>query len=248
MSTPKPQYVANLLVEKGNNIEYKKLEDCLFTIMSEKFASFSEEEIWDYIELYQEDIAKELFNKESDSKVDGITLNFDIDETDGDYYIKFFDKPEIKLLRKLQADTPPNFEIFCKEILDKLGGNSVVSGSPHDGGIDFSSTDLLINNLPRLSTKGSRILVIGQAKRFIDGNHVTEKDLREFVGACVKRIDELKRTRSDSFGILHPVILAFWTTSDFHRNAKDFAKDMGIWYLNGIALCQLALHLKIVKD
>src|SRR5258705_463543 len=81
-------------------------------------------------------------------------------------------------------------------------------------------------NLPGLSTKGSRILVIGQAKRYIDGNHVREKELREFVGAVIKRVDELKRTRSEQFGIMHPIILAFWTTSDFHLNAREYAKNV----------------------
>jgi hypothetical protein len=31
-----------------------------------------------------------------------------------------------------------------------------------------------------------------------------------------------------------------WTTSDFNRNAKEYARDMGMWYLNGLGLAQLA--------
>jgi hypothetical protein len=245
MSLPKPQHIANLVVELGNNLEFRKLENVVYDIFKIRFSSYSDAENWDYIEQYIKDIANELFIKVTDNKIDGVTLSFEINEDGGDFYIKFLDKPEIMLLRRLQANTPQNFEIFCKQILDKLGGNSIVSGSPYDGGIDFTSTDLLLNNLPGLSTKGSKILVIGQAKRYIDGNHVKEKDLREFIGAAIKRMDELKKTRSDQFGILHPIILAFWTTSDFHLNAKNYAKDLGIWYLNGIALCQLAIYLQL---
>jgi restriction endonuclease Mrr len=245
MSLPKPQFIANLVVEIGANPEFKKLETVVFETFSSKFPSYSKEAIWDFIEQYLSDIAKELFIKDTDNKKDGITINFEINEDSGNYYIRFFDKPEINLLRKLQADTPENFELFCKKILDKLGGNSTVSGSPNDGGIDFHSTDLLIANLPKLSTSGSQILVLGQAKRYKDGNHVKEKDLREFVGASIKRMGDLKKTRNEQFGILHPTILAFWTTSDFHSNAKEYAKALGIWYLSGVALCQLAVHLKV---
>src|SRR5690348_13879512 len=135
MSLPKPQYIANLVVEIGANPEFKNLETVVFEILNSRFPSYSEEAIWDYIEQYLADIANELFIKVTDNKIDGITLNFEINEDIGNYYVRFFDKPEIKLLRKLQADTPENFELFCKKVLDKLGGNSTVTGSPHDGGI-----------------------------------------------------------------------------------------------------------------
>jgi restriction endonuclease Mrr len=245
MAALKPQFVANLLVELGNNLAYKKLEEVVYAILLDQMPKMSNEEKWDFIDLHKKDIANELFNKENDSLIDGISLNFDISEEDGEYYIKFIDKPEIDLLRSLRINTPSNFEHFCKKILNKLDGKSTVTGGSYDGGIDFISSDLRLNGLAKASTKGSNIIVIGQAKRYKDGNHITEKDLREFIGACVKRIDEFKKTRSDQYGIFQPTILAFWTTSDFHTNAKTFAKDMGIWYLNGVALCQLALQLKV---
>lgn len=243
MSSIKPQFVANKIVEFGTNLEFKKLDEVTFDILKANKYINSEEQIWDYIEQFNSDIARELYIKIEDRKTDGVTLNFELNDESGDYYIKFFNTPELDLLRKLQKNSPQNFEIFCKNILEKLGGLSHVSGGPNDGGIDFISTDLLLNNLPNNSTKGSRILVVGQAKRYKDGNQVCEKELREFVGASIKRIDDLKKTRSDQFGILHPVVLAFWTTSDFNSNARDFAKSIGIWYLNGVALCQLAIQL-----
>jgi len=243
MARPKPQYIANSLLEYGQNTDFKNLKDITLAFFKAKGFSMSDEEISDYIEEHVSEIAKQLFIKIDDRKNDGVTLNFELEENDGIFYIRFFDKPEMTLLRKLQTDTPENFELFCKKILDKLGGNSSVSGGADDGGIDFSATDLQIKNLPTLSTKGSRILVLGQAKRYVDGNHIKETELRSFIGASIKRVDDLKRTRAEQFGILHPTILAFWTTSDFHSNARDYAKSMGIWYLNGVALCQLALHL-----
>jgi hypothetical protein len=215
MSLPKPQFVANQLVELGTNVDYKKLSDVVFLLMRNKYPTPSDEELWDYIESYNDDIARELFRKENDSSIDGVDLNFDISDEDDNYYIKFYERPEINLLRSLQKDTPYKFEAFCKTILEKFGGKSSVTGGSHDGGVDFYAFDLKLNNLPAISTKGSRIVVIGQAKRYKDGNHVKEKDLREFIGASIKKIDEFKKTRPELMGIFQPVILAFWTTSDF---------------------------------
>ena len=245
MSRPKPQHIANSLLEYGHNRDFKNLSDIIFSFFKAKGYSMSDDEISDYVEEYVNDIAKELYIKIEDRRNDGVTLNFELNEDEGAFYIKFFDKPEMTLLRKLQADTPEYFEQFCKRILDKFDGNSSVSGGSDDGGIDFSATDLQLKNLPSLSTKGSRILLLGQAKRYTDGNHVKETEIRGFIGACIKRLDDLKKSRGEQFGILHPTIYAFWTTSDFHPNARDYAKSMGIWYLNGIALCQLALKLGI---
>lgn len=243
MGQVKPQYIANSLLEFGSNAEFKNLSEVIFDFFKSHGFSMSDEEISDYVEENLLAIANELFIKVDDRKNDGVTLNFELIEDQGTFYIKFFERVEIELLRTLQSDTPENFEQFCKKVLDKLGGNTIVSGGSDDGGIDFSSSDLQIKNLPSLSTKGSRILVLGQAKRYTDGHHVKETELRAFVGASIKRIDELKKTRSEQFGIMHPIILAFWTTSDFHSNARDYAKNIGIWYLNGAALCQLAIKL-----
>lgn len=245
MGALKPQFVANLIVETGSNFEFRKLEDVAFEVIKNKVRALSDEQVWDFVEQHKKFIATELFLKENEGALDGISLNFDLVEEDSDYYIKFVETPEINLLRRLQVDTPENFERFCSKILEKLGGKSQVSGGPNDGGIDFLAFDLRLNNLPSDSTKGSRIFVIGQAKRYIDGNHVREKELREFVGSSIKKIDELKKTRSEQFGIFQPTILAFWTTSDFHINAKNYAKELGIWHLNGTALCQLALRLEV---
>jgi hypothetical protein len=46
--------------------------------------------------------------------------------------------------------------------------------------------------------------------------------------------------------LLTPVLLAFWTTGDFSPSAKKYARDLGLWYLNGIGLAQLATRLGLV--
>lgn len=245
MSLPKPQYVANLLVTQGDNRDFKRLDDIVYTVLRDLNPNFSEEEIWDYIDTFRKDIATELYIKVGDNKRDGIVVNYSlVQEDEGTYLIKYSESPEIRLLRSLRTNTPEYFEGFCARILDKIGGTSTVTGGSHDGGIDFMSSDLRLHSLPTISTKGANIFVIGQAKRY-DGSQITEKHLREFIGCCVKRIDELKKSRPDAYGIFQPTMLAYWTTSDFHANAKKFAKEMGIWYLGGVALSQLAIQLNV---
>lgn len=244
MALPKPQYIANQIVQECNNENFEELENVIFRILQNRCLNMSDEERWEYIELYKKDIANELFSKENDSEIDGLTPNFKIEEDHGNYHVKFFDNVETQLLRQLQRNTSQGFECFCSNILQKIGGNSRIIGGCDDGGCDFYATDLKLGGLPRLSNIGSRILVIGQAKRYKNGNHVTLKELREFVGSSMKKIDELKK-ENNKLGILHPTILAFWTTSDFHPEAKIYARNIGIWYLNGIALCQLAKELNL---
>ncbi|MGO8925847.1 MAG: hypothetical protein ACLQU3_02975 [Limisphaerales bacterium] len=45
-----------------------------------------------------------------------------------------------------------------------------------------------------------------------------------------------------------PVLLAFWTTSDFTPQAKQCARELGIWHLNGIGLAQLAIRVGLSED
>jgi hypothetical protein len=47
---------------------------------------------------------------------------------------------------------------------------------------------------------------------------------------------------------LTPVIYAYWTTSDFHHEARKYAKAMGMWYLNGVGVTQLALRAGVNVD
>jgi hypothetical protein len=47
MSRPKPQYVANILLEYGHNLDFKNLKDIVFAFFKAKGFSMSEEEISD---------------------------------------------------------------------------------------------------------------------------------------------------------------------------------------------------------
>ena len=72
MGFPIPQYIANVLVEIGDNLEFQKLNQVIFSVIKQKIPSKSDEEVWDYAEQYEGDIAKELFIKTNDNRIDGI--------------------------------------------------------------------------------------------------------------------------------------------------------------------------------
>lgn len=88
--------------------------------------------------------------------------------------------------------------------------------------------------------------VIGQAKRYNPDNFVSETELRKFVGGAIYKASTLKSTIS-SLGVIAPISYAFWTTSNFHPDAITYARNMGLWYLNGLALAQLANRMDIDK-
>jgi hypothetical protein len=77
---------------------------------------------------------------------------------------------------------------------------------------------------------------------------ISEPTVRDFVGAAVKRANDLRIFYSDSCGGLSPVILAFWTTSDFNQFALKYASAIGIWQLSGTGLAQLLAKMGINID
>jgi hypothetical protein len=58
--------------------------------------------------------------------------------------------------------------------------------------------------------------------------------LETICGASLLKRHEL--AADGRIGPLTPVLYAFWTTSDFDPNAKKFARQMGLWYMDGLTL------------
>lgn len=44
------------------------------------------------------------------------------------------------------------------------------------------------------------------------------------------------------------MLFAFWTTSSFEKNAKDYARAMGLWYMEGLTLAAYCVSLNLVDD
>lgn len=239
MSLVKPQHLANCIAREIRESTFVNLTEVMFEIIQQHHFIASDEETWDYVEQYKEDVARDLFEKESRARECGMECSFDIDEEHGTYYIKYSCPSYNDVLAAICSISSDQFERFCASIITRMGGVGSVTGGDNDGGIDFIGENLLLAEIPSLPHLPDSVYLLGQAKHYKDGNQVTLVEARAFVGAAVKRQDELLHL---GFKKLQPVIFAFWTTSDFHKAAFDYFKELGIWALNGQQLSSLA-HL-----
>jgi Restriction endonuclease len=232
MGVPSTQIMSVWIKDGANNTEWAPLEEVAFTVLRAKLTKHSDEEISELIEEKLSYIAEALRNDAAELHADGMPARFAIDEEASPYFKAF--PTDTALLEKLRRIDPFKVEDLCAAILAKLGGVARATERTGDGGVDFVATDLDIMPSGFGIPAVCRATVIGQTKRYKETNVIKETSLREFVGAGVwKR----HRLRLDS-GIspLAPVILAYWTTSNFEPNAKRYAREMGLWYMDGHTL------------
>lgn len=243
MPIPKADIIALWISDEGLNTDFKNIRVVSFDVLSSHLTENSKEEISEIVEGAEAQIVQELFKLNDQNISDGVIPRFELFSESDTNYIKFIDRPEVTFLEELRQESPQQFELFCKRVLEKLGATAFVEGGPGDGGIDFIGFELPVGFYRGPTSSGGKVVVIGQAKRYKAGNNISETDLRSFIGAAVRRAYELKRKSSEKVGSLQPIVYAFWTTSDFHQNAKTYAREMGIWYLSGLALAQLATRV-----
>ena len=239
MGVPSTQIMAVWIKDGVTDTDFRPLEEVAFAVLAAKLPKYSEDDIWELIEDKLPHIADALRTDAAECRADGVPPRFEIDDEQSPY-IKAFPADYI-LLAKLRRIDPFKVEDLCAEILAKLGATANVTERTGDGGVDFIATDLDIVPSGYGMPAVCRATVIGQTKRYKEGNVISERALREFVGSGVWKRHKL---RLDS-GIspLAPVILAFWTTSNFEPNAKRYAREMGIWYMDGHTLASYVSKL-----
>jgi hypothetical protein len=232
MGVPSTQIISVWIKDSAFNTEWMPLEEVAFSVLRARLPRLSDEEISEIIEDKLPYIAETLRTDLAENKADGVPERFAIDNEASPYFKAF--PADTALLEKLRRIDPFAVEILCAQILSKLGGVARATERTADGGVDFIATDLDIMPSGFGIPAVCRAIVIGQTKRYKATNVIKETSLREFVGAGVWKRHKL---RLDS-GIspLAPVILAYWTTSNFEPNAKRYAREMGIWYMDGHTL------------
>lgn len=239
MGVPPTQVIAVWIKDGMTNTEFLLLEQVAFAVLRQRLPKYSDGQIWDVIEEKLSYIAASLRNDAAECKADGVPLRFEIDDEQSPY-IKAF-PTDNTLLAKLRRIDPFVVEDLCAQILTKLGATANATERTGDGGVDFIASNLDIMPFGYGIPAVCRATVIGQTKRYKETNIINEKAVREFVGSGVWKRHKL---RLDS-GIspLAPVILAFWTTSNFDLNAKRYAREMGIWYMDGHTLASYIAKL-----
>lgn len=244
MAAPSAEIVAEWLLEEASNREFKPIQEVLQTTLLFRMKGNSVDENADLTERITLSVIKELENRAAIDRSDGITSAFEISSEGTTAYFRLLDAPEQPMLLKLKALSPNEFEKFCSDILKQLGATSFTIGGPNDLGVDFTAINLQLGEKVRPAPRTSQAIVIGQAKRYADQN-ITECDMREFIGGAILQAENIRLVNVFDAGLLSPVSFAYWTTSDFHHLAKKYARKMGIWYLNGIGLAQLAMRVGV---
>ncbi len=245
MTVPSSQVAAIWVKAEITSAEWAPLPDVCFAAVKNKWTGKSEEEVWEYVEQNIGYIAEHLRDEASVCLVDGSAPKFHIDDEQPPY-VKAAGMPTSALLSHLRNIDPFKVEEICADILKGFGASAQSTQRTTDGGVDFIATNL--NIVPETFTvpMGCKATVIGQTKRYKDGNAITEKQMREFVGAGL-----LRRHILQTEGIvapLTPVIFAFWTTSDFEPNAKKYARDVGMWFMDGHTLATYIQSLQMSES
>lgn len=229
MGTPSTQIIAIWVKEALTLESWVSLRDLALDTLRAKW-KVDDFDILAFLEDKLSYIAEHLRDDLATCLEEGRVQEFEID-TDSPPYIRRIAERDRELLAKLRRIDPFDFEVVCARILEALGANSKVTQKSYDGGVDFLATSLKLvpSRLPMPASCHS--VVIGQAKRYQEGSAISETRLREFIGASLLKKHNL--AQQTKIGPLVPTLFAFWTTSDLDSNARTFAKNIGIWYMDG---------------
>jgi|HubBroStandDraft_1064217.scaffolds.fasta_scaffold16273_4 restriction endonuclease Mrr len=244
MGVPSSQIASIWLRAELESTTWVPVRDVLFKTIKRKVISYSDEEAWDFVEVNCQYVAEHLRDVVAEFQIDGTIPTFEID-SEQTPYIRLTAAFPSDVVAKLRKIDPFQLESICAKLLSALGASSYATQRTNDGGIDFVGVDLKIVPLALTIPRACRAAVIGQAKRYKEGNPISETKVREFVGAATLKRHKL--AIESKIGCLAPVLYAFWTTSDFDPNAKKYARELGLWYMDGSTLATYVTDLGL-KD
>lgn len=239
------QKIAQWAIENLESEEWILLSDiCIQGVRRQN--KFSESIIEESIERELDYIAEILRNNAACAIEHGELVTYKVDDEQSPYIKKICEAhpPILTAIRNIDSI---EFEVLCTKILIELGWNEAERiGGTKDDGVDFYAFGFPNSQLFDLPMPPScKVLLIGQAKRYKQDNNVSETDIRKFVGGALKKLNDFRQ--SGKVGVLTPVIFAFWITSDFDDPAKEYAKTMGIWFMNGRTLVEYLNKLDLTE-
>ena len=192
MGGPSSQIIASWVAESIEDTNWHLLQTFSSKILKSRLRGWSDSQISDHLQECLPYVAEHLRTIVAEAKFHGEIHTFEIDDEISPY-IKSI-KPEISIyLKKLQNMNPADFEIFCKNILEKLGCESSVTPMLNDMGIDFYAFNLSFLPNDYIIPIYTNAVVIGQAKRYRNSNHVREKEIREFIGSASQKLHAFKK-------------------------------------------------------
>lgn len=244
MGSPSSQIMMKWLLDHISGSNWHSLPSLLSEILTIRLA-INMDQAAELAEQNIQFIAGHLRDELEKNHNSGCPPLFELDEEDPPYIRSIKQESTQEIFNKLKKIPPEQFEEICSKILSAIGAKSINNAGTDDGGIDFIGLELIPNNYNTHMPINSKILILGQAKRYKQNNSVTTNELRQFVGACKAKVREF--TISGKIGPLTPIIYAFWTTSYFDPKALDYAHQMGIWFMDGYSIAdhleKIGLHL-----
>jgi hypothetical protein len=234
MAVPSSQVIASWVKEELST-EWASLQGLCLKALQKRWGAAGELRISEHIEQNITFVAEHLREERGEWALDGVAPKFEIDNEETPY-IRSVNEHGTELLEKLRRIDPAAVEGLCADVLRALKAEAFSTVATHDGGVDFMAFNVKAVPGALVYPTACGAVVIGQTKRYKDGNIVKETQLREFVGASLLRKHTLRR--DGKMGPLTPVICAFWTTSDFGPNARQYARAVGLWYMEGSTLAQ----------
>lgn len=238
------QVIAYRLSEFTLTTDWILLTDACVNCLRSDFSTMSEADLREQIEDRIRDVAEDLRNRASEAQTDGNHVTYEIDTTEPTPFVRgTVSADQRNMLDRLKRLDPFDFEILCSDILSKLGAIAQQTPKTHDGGVDFLGFNFAGITAALPFPLVSKSIVVGQAKRYTRAKMVSESEVQKFVGGALRQVEKYRDR--DDFGILSPVVFAYWTTHDFEPNARKYAKAMGIWTMNGPTLAAYVLALQL---
>lgn len=192
MAMPSSQVAASWLKEELSGTEWVPLKNALYSAMQRRWKNHSDDEYWEYVEDNLPYVAEHLREELSACRMDGAVATYEIDDEQLPY-VRASADISVDVLNKLRRINPFTFEEVCARILRELGASSHATQRTNDGGVDFIGVNMSIVPSSLAVPMHSQAAVIGQAKRYKEGNLIKETHLREFVGACTLRRHQLRK-------------------------------------------------------
>jgi restriction endonuclease Mrr len=243
MSDPSPFFIANWIADGIREYNFISLQLAIENALKEHTPELSEEKITDLAEQYEHAVFSDLGEITDRLKFNGTEPSFLLEGEPGTTFIKSQNIEAVETLTRLKQLSPKEFEQFCSGVLRTLGATANTVGGSNDGGVDFIAFDMPVSRIEIAALHACNLTIIGQAKRYAD-KFISLTDLRCFLGGALVKSDEIKRSY-EKYGVFSPTVFAFWTTSDFHQSARNYAINAGLWCLGGLSLAQLSLRIGI---
>ncbi len=241
MPRPTSQQIALWVIDGLDEPTWCSISQAIYRALESALNGVSSGTLLEWSEIEEQFVSIILRDHRDRLIEDGAAVHYEVDLENN--LIRGQKFPHFALLRRIREMNPFKFEELCAKILGAMGAEAFATPPVNDGGVDF--VGMLLRPVPigyALPRKSS-VTVIGQAKRYARGKNVCLNELRQFVGAARKYRDHMRG--NNNFGVLSPVLLAYWTTSEFDESALQFAREMGIWTLEGATLCEYVLSLNL---